>query len=127
MTILIVILLNLFSRLQSQLPDLENTLEMIKTMKSHKGQELKTDFLLSDDVYAKASIQGTENVYLWLGVSFFCFFFFKARYYIFLLLQANVMLEYNLEDATELISRNIQLATDNMRLVDDDLDFLRYY
>lgn len=77
MTILIVILLNLFSRLQSQLPDLENTLEMIKTMKSHKGQELKTDFLLSDDVYAKASIQGTENVYLWLGVSFFCFFFLK--------------------------------------------------
>lgn len=42
------------------------------------------------------------------------------------LLQANVMLEYNLDDATELISRNIQLATDNMRQVDDDLDFLRY-
>jgi len=42
------------------------------------------------------------------------------------LLQANVMLEYNLDDATELISRNIQLATSNMRQVDDDLDFLRY-
>jgi len=36
------------------------------------------------------------------------------------------MLEYNLEDATELISRNIQLATSNMGQVDDDLDFLRY-
>jgi len=36
------------------------------------------------------------------------------------------MLEYNLEDATELISRNIQLATNNMAQVDDDLDFLRY-
>jgi hypothetical protein len=36
------------------------------------------------------------------------------------------MLEYNLDDATELISRNIQLATDNMGQVDDDLDFLRY-
>ncbi|XP_026806237.1 prefoldin subunit 3 [Rhopalosiphum maidis] len=92
-------------RLQSQLPDLENTLEMIKTMKAHKGQQLKTDFLLSDDVYAKAHIQATDNVYLWLG--------------------ANVMLEYNLDDATELISRNIQLATDNMGQVDDDLDFLR--
>lgn len=57
-----------FLRLQSQLPDLENTLEMIKTMKVHKGQQLKTDFLLSDDVYAKAHIQGTDNVYLWLGV-----------------------------------------------------------
>lgn len=37
------------------------------------------------------------------------------------------MLEYNLEDATELISRNIQLATKNMEQVDDDLDFLRYF
>lgn len=41
---------------------------MIKTLKAHKGQQLKTDFLLSDDVYAKAHIQGTDNVYLWLGV-----------------------------------------------------------
>lgn len=37
------------------------------------------------------------------------------------------MLEYNLDDATELISNNIQLATSNMGQVDDDLDFLRYY
>lgn len=36
------------------------------------------------------------------------------------------MLEYNLDDATELISKNIQLATDNMKQVDNDLDFLRY-
>lgn len=60
-----------YYRLQSQLPDLENTLEMIKTMKGHKGQKLKTDFLLSDDVYAKAHILGTDNVYLWLGVNIF--------------------------------------------------------
>lgn len=58
----------MYNRLQSQLPDLENTLEMIQTMKAHKGQQLKTDFLLSDDVYAKAHIQATDNVYLWLGV-----------------------------------------------------------
>lgn len=105
---------------------------MIKTMKVHKGQQLKTDFLLSDDVYAKAHIQGTDNVYLWLGVSIY-FYFIKYQYYnklklnlyIICLVQANVMLEYNLDDAAELISRNIQLATDNMRQVDDDLDFLR--
>jgi len=35
------------------------------------------------------------------------------------------MLEYNLEDATELISKNIEIATDNTRQV-GDLDFLRY-
>lgn len=72
----------IYCRLQSQLPDLENTLEMIKTMKAHKGQQLKTDFLLSDDVYAKAHIQGTDNVYLWLGVSFFVFkifYFFTIK------------------------------------------------
>lgn len=68
-----MVIFYLYNRLQSQLPDLENTLEMIKTMKDHKGQQLKTDFLLSDDVYAKALIQGTDNVYLWLGVIFFFF------------------------------------------------------
>lgn len=113
---------------------------MIKTMKAHEGQQLKTDFLLSDDVYAKAHIQATDNVYLWLGVrvNFYQYNFYLLKFIIIniiynlfinkkiFILQANVMLEYNLCDATELISRNIQLATDNMRQVDDDLDFLRY-
>lgn len=54
---------------------------MIKTMKAHKGQQLKTDFLLSDDVYAKAHIQGTDNVYLWLGVGFFSFLKYLIFYY----------------------------------------------
>lgn len=45
-------------------------------MKGHKGQQLKTDFLLSDDVYAKAHILGTDNVYLWLGVIIYIYIFF---------------------------------------------------
>lgn len=103
---------------------------MIQTMKAHQGQQLKTDFLLSDDVYAKAHIQATDNVYLWLGVIILLiilFHFLVAKNKHIDCLQANVMLEYNLEDATELISRNIQLAINNMKQVDDDLDFLRYF
>lgn len=86
MTCLLEMIINnyiFYNRLQSQLPDLENTLEMIQTMKAHKGQQLKTDFLLSDDVYAKAHIQATDNVYLWLGVIIhlnIIFFIFYPKY-----------------------------------------------
>lgn len=51
------------------------------------SEDIQTTFLLSDDVYAKARVPPTENVCLWLG--------------------ANVMLEYSLEDAVELLTNNL--------------------
>lgn len=51
------------------------------------SEEIQTTFLLSDDVYAKARVPPTEKVCLWLG--------------------ANVMLEYSLEDAVELLTNNL--------------------
>ena len=41
------------------------------------------------------------------------------------LLQANVMLEYPLEDATDLLVKNIDAAKKNLSYVEHDLDFLR--
>ena len=41
------------------------------------------------------------------------------------LLQANVMLEYPLEDATDLLVKNIDAAKKNLSYVENDLDFLR--
>lgn len=40
------------------------------------------------------------------------------------LLQANVMLEYTLEDATDLLVKNIDAAKKNLSYVEHDLDFL---
>ena len=58
-------------RLRIQIPDLERSLDMIKILKKHQNatSDFETQFLLSDQVYMKASIPPTDKVCLWLGVS----------------------------------------------------------
>ncbi|XP_003392985.2 prefoldin subunit 3-like [Bombus affinis] len=101
---------NLFNkrrRLKAQIPDLERSLEMIKKLQQekNKSKELETQFLLSEQVYAKAVIPPTDKVCLWLG--------------------ANVMLEYTLDDAQEMLTKNIEAAKRNLGYVEHDLDFVR--
>ncbi|KAG5879675.1 hypothetical protein JTB14_021478 [Gonioctena quinquepunctata] len=91
-------------RLQTQVPELKRSLTMIEKLEEEK-EEFETQFLLSEQVFAKARVPATETVYLWLG--------------------ANVMLEYSLEDAKKLLTQNITAATRNLGYVDHDLDFLR--
>lgn len=92
-------------RLKTQIPDLKRSLSMIERLETQK-EEFETEFLLSEQVFAKARIPPTETVCLWLG--------------------ANVMLEYNLGDAKELLQQNIAAASRNLEYVEHDLDFLRY-
>lgn len=100
-------LVNKRRRLKAQIPDLENSLEMIKKLQVEKNNshDLETQFVLSDQVYAKAVIAPTDKVCLWLG--------------------ANVMLEYTLDDAQELLTKNIQAAKKNLAYIEHDLDFVR--
>lgn len=94
-------------RLKNQIPDLEKSLKMIVMLqkKQDATEDLETQFLLSDQVYMKALISPTNKVCLWLG--------------------ANVMLEYTLEDAKNLLSKNIEQAKKNLGYVEHDLHFLR--
>ncbi|XP_054271972.1 prefoldin subunit 3 [Macrosteles quadrilineatus] len=94
-------------RLRVQIPDLEHTLKMVKMLQNQKSspEEFEAQFLLSDQVYMKATIPPTDKVCLWLG--------------------ANVMLEYTLEDAMALLNKNIETAKKNLSHVEHDLDFLR--
>ncbi|XP_063980676.1 prefoldin subunit 3 [Diachasmimorpha longicaudata] len=94
-------------RLKSQIPELERSLEMIKKLQAEKDSShaMETQFLLSDQVFAKAIVPPTEKVCLWLG--------------------ANVMLEYTLDDAQDLMVKNIDSAKKNLNHVDHDLDFVR--
>nr|QBH72848.1 prefoldin subunit [Nicoletia phytophila] len=94
-------------RLKSQIPDLERSLEMIKLLKKHQESptDIETQFLLSEQVFMKAVLPPTDKVCLWLG--------------------ANVMLEYTLDDASKLLTKNIETARKNLGFVDHDLDFLR--
>lgn len=91
-------------RLQNQVPELKRSLLTIEELEKQET-EFETQFLLSEQVFAKAKVQPTQNVCLWLG--------------------ANVMLEYTLEDAKKLLSQNIAAATRNLGYVEHDLDFLR--
>ncbi|EFN79350.1 Prefoldin subunit 3 [Harpegnathos saltator] len=94
-------------RLKAQIPDLERSLEMIEKLQIEKNNShnLETQFLLSEQVYAKAIIPPTDKVCLWLG--------------------ANVMLEYTLDDAQEMLTKNIEAAKRNLGYVEHDLDFVR--
>lgn len=87
-------------RLRQQLPDLQKSLEMIKILKNQEEDELQTNILLSEQVFVKSVIQKTETVCLWLG--------------------ANVMLEYPLDEAEELLKQNLDSASMNLRCLEHD-------
>uniref|UniRef100_A0A5F8GVK7 Prefoldin subunit 3 n=1 Tax=Monodelphis domestica TaxID=13616 RepID=A0A5F8GVK7_MONDO len=68
-------------RLKNQIPDIKQTLHILKYMQKKKEttKPLETRFLLADNLYCKAFIPPTDKVCLWLG--------------------ANVMLEYDINEA----------------------------
>ncbi|XP_064628039.1 prefoldin subunit 3-like [Lineus longissimus] len=95
------------ARLKAQIPDIKTSLDIVRYLKSKKDSKEPTEtrFLLSEVLYAKASVPPTEKVCLWLG--------------------ANVMLEYNLEDAENLLSKNLEQAKTSFGNADTDLGFIR--
>ena len=92
-----------------KLPDIRKTLEMVALLKSrHVGKEkaVETNFLVSDNIWAKATIPNESGkVGLWLG--------------------ANVMVEYGHDEALKLLARNLKNAEDKLKEADDDIDFLK--
>uniref|UniRef100_A0AAA9TXX2 Prefoldin subunit 3 n=1 Tax=Bos taurus TaxID=9913 RepID=A0AAA9TXX2_BOVIN len=94
-------------RLKGQIPEIKQTLEILKYMQKKKEStsSLETRFLLADNLYCKASVPPTDKVCLWLG--------------------ANVMLEYDIDEAQALLEKNLLTATKNLDSLEEDLDFLR--
>nr|XP_013795728.1 PREDICTED: prefoldin subunit 3 isoform X1 [Apteryx mantelli mantelli] len=94
-------------RLKSQIPEIKQTLEILKHMQKKKESTnpMETRFLLADNLYCKASVPPTDKVCLWLG--------------------ANVMLEYDIDEAQALLEKNLSTATRNLDSLEEDLDFLR--
>ncbi|XP_054977060.1 prefoldin subunit 3 [Sorex araneus] len=94
-------------RLKNQIPEIKQTLEILKYMQKKKEStnSMETRFLLADNLYCKASVPPTDKVCLWLG--------------------ANVMLEYDIDEAQALLEKNLSTATKNLDSLEEDLDFLR--
>merc|ERR1740129_187646 len=94
-------------KLKTQVPDIKSSLAMITKLREKKEAEatMETQFLLSEQVYARAKVPPTDKVCLWLG--------------------ANVMLEYTLDDAEVLLKKNCEQAEQNLAQIAWDLDYLR--
>ena len=92
-----------------KLPDIKKTLEMVamlKTRHESEDKEISTNFLLSDNIWAKAKVPNTNGkVGLWLG--------------------ANVMVEYSFAEAIGLLGKNLVNAEAKIKETEDSIDFLK--
>ena len=102
-------LLRARQNLKVKLPDIKKTLETVALLKTkHEGpnKEVSTNFLLSDNIWAKAKVPNTTGkVGLWLG--------------------ANVMVEYNYAEALKLLTKNLANAEAKIKETEGDIDFLK--
>ncbi|KAI8331445.1 Prefoldin subunit-domain-containing protein [Choanephora cucurbitarum] len=102
--------INLLQRrkvLEEKIPEIEKTIAMVDLLAEKKETEepLYTDFELNDTLYAKAKVEASGTVYLWLG--------------------ANVMLEYTFEEAKDLLTSKLDTAKNSLKNTLEDLEFLR--
>ena len=79
---------------------------MLKQKYDSSEKELTTNFLLSDNIWAKARCPNdTGKVGLWLG--------------------ANVMVEYTYDEALKLLAKNLSNAESKIKETENDIDFLK--
>ena len=93
--------LNLIKRrqlLSSKLPDIQNSLAVLNYPKT-------VQFELNNQLYAKATVKDSQEVYLWLG--------------------ANVMLAYTKDEAQVLLEEKLKATKKSLENVEEDLDFLK--
>lgn len=96
-------------QLKTKIPDIENTLNMCRTLKlkQQSGEPVETNYQLNETLYTKASIDTTQDlkVGLWLG--------------------ADIMLEYPIDEAIELLDEKLKDARDSLEVSNEDVEFLR--
>ncbi|KAF9434385.1 hypothetical protein BGZ76_008100 [Entomortierella beljakovae] len=96
--------------LDAKIPEIRKTLEMVQYLESQANEadnskEIETLYELNDTLYATAKVQPTGKVCLWLG--------------------ANVMLEYPVEEASELLATKLDAALKTLKNAEEDLAYLR--
>ncbi|KAI9296799.1 Prefoldin, subunit 3 [Neoconidiobolus thromboides FSU 785] len=93
--------------LDSKIPEIQKSFDMVNYLigKQESDDKINVNYELNDTLYAKATIEPTNSIYLWLG--------------------ANVMVEYNLEEAHSLLKAKLELATRSKDNATQDLEFLR--
>ncbi len=93
---------------KGKVPELEQTLELIKLMKHRRDndEDMHANYSLSDTIYAKAKLNlEAEKVVLYVG--------------------AKVLIEYSFDEAQELLTTQIEQSHDKLAELNEDLAFLR--
>jgi prefoldin subunit 5 len=98
--------------LKVKMPDIKKTLEAVRLLQEKHAEEdeekrsLQTNFLISDNIWAKAKIANdTGKVGLWLG--------------------ANVMVEYSFDEAIVILEKNHGNAINRLESTDGDIEYLK--
>ena len=91
--------------IKSKIPDLEKALEAISFLEKKQKSKLDIDYMVSNNLWAKSEITVGDSVYLWLG--------------------ADIMCEYTLPEAKEVLHSNLEKAKTNIKVDEKDLDFIR--
>ncbi|KAL2960335.1 hypothetical protein AAZX31_17G034300 [Glycine max] len=96
-------LLFLFSNKMAKIPDIEKCLDVVATLQAKRGHLLLI-LRCSEEKYSQACVEETDSVCLWLG--------------------PNVMSEYSLEEAIDLL-QNQDNAKASLEVLATDIQFLR--
>lgn len=97
--------------LNIKIPDIEKNLAVIShielTKEDSETVQIETNYELDSTLYTKAVVdtEKLDSVYLWLG--------------------AEVMLEYPLDEAVELLNTRLKNNKEQLQSVKEDLEFLR--
>jgi prefoldin subunit 5 len=94
-------------QLKGKIPDILQSLDAVRMLKSSQDSEegLVSNFQLCESLYVTARIKKQQHIGLWLG--------------------ANVMMEYTLDEAEDLLSSNLATAQASLIEVDTGLSFCR--
>ena len=94
--------------LNVKVPDIEKCLETIEYLEKkekEKDKPINVDYMVSNNLWAKAEVKIPDSVFLWLG--------------------ANVMCEYKMDEAKALLNQNLQNAKNQIKKNNNDLEFIK--
>lgn len=91
-------------KIKDKIPGVEKTLEAINYLeKKQKGSTVNVDYMISNNLWGKAELTVTDSVYVWLG--------------------ADVMCEYSLNEAKDMLNKNLSNANS---IIKNDMEDLRF-
>ena len=88
-----------------KVPEIEKALKLIDYLKTTGTEPIQTKFNITDGLMGEAVCEEKNVVYLWLG--------------------ANTVMEYNYQEATELLQKSLDEANKNLETFTTDLEYIK--